>query len=68
MPVRTVRRTPEPKKTLSELMSRRYPIYGEADIVINSRPVGKDVIVRETLAAIAALAPAEAALKAKAEG
>lgn len=65
---RPLLKTPEPKKTLAELMTRRYPVYGEADIIINSRPVGKDVIVRETLAAIAALAPAEAPLKEKAEG
>ncbi len=65
---RPLLKTPEPKKTLSDLMTKRYPIYEEADIVINSRPVGKDVIVRETLAAIAALAPAEPTLQAKAEG
>ncbi len=41
------------KATLENLMIKRYPIYAEADLVIESRDVGKDIIVTEVLAAVA---------------
>lgn len=50
---RPLLKTPDPKGTLASLMENRYPIYGAADVTVESRDVGKEVIVEETLAAIA---------------
>ncbi|MNE46113.1 shikimate kinase [compost metagenome] len=50
---RPLLKTENPKATLENLMTKRYPIYAEADLVIESRDVGKDVIVTEVLAAVA---------------
>lgn len=55
---RPLLKTPDPKGTLARLMEERYPIYAEADIVVQTRDVGKEAILRETLAAIAAHQPA----------
>jgi shikimate kinase len=38
-------------------MEERYPIYAEADIVVQTRDVGKEAILREALAAIATHQP-----------
>ena len=53
---RPLLKTPDPKGTLGALMDARYPVYAEADIVVNSRNVRKEVIVEETIAALAARA------------
>ena len=50
---RPLLKTAEPEQTLKALMEKRYPIYAEADITINSRNVRKEVIVEETIAALA---------------
>lgn len=50
---RPLLKTPDPKGTLASLMENRYPIYGAADVTVESRDVGKEVIVEETLAALA---------------
>lgn len=50
---RPLLKTENPKATLENLMIKRYPIYAEADLVVESRDVGKDVIVTEVLAAVA---------------
>ncbi len=50
---RPLLKTENPKQTLENLMSARYPIYAEADLTVLSRDVGKDVMVKEVLAAIA---------------
>ncbi|MBB3945212.1 shikimate kinase [Rhizobium skierniewicense] len=50
---RPLLKTENPKATLLALMERRYPIYQEADITIESRDVRKDIIVKEVLEAIA---------------
>ncbi|KQQ55280.1 MULTISPECIES: shikimate kinase [Rhizobium/Agrobacterium group] len=50
---RPLLKTENPKATLLGLMERRYPIYGEADITIESRDVRKEIIVNEVLQAIA---------------
>lgn len=50
---RPLLKTENPKATLENLMIKRYPIYAEADLVIESRDVGKDIIVTEVLAAVA---------------
>ncbi|MDL2403215.1 shikimate kinase [Rhizobium mayense] len=49
---RPLLKTENPKQTLENLMNARYPIYAEADFTVLSRDVGKDVMVKEVLAAI----------------
>ena len=49
---RPLLKTENPKATLQALMDRRYPIYEEADITIESRDVRKEIIVQEVLEAI----------------
>ncbi|MFS8115560.1 shikimate kinase [Rhizobium jaguaris] len=49
---RPLLKTENPKQTLENLMNARYPIYAEADLTVLSRDVGKDVMVKEVLAAI----------------
>lgn len=49
---RPLLKTDNPKQTLENLMNARYPIYEEADLTVLSRDVGKDIMVREILAAI----------------
>ncbi|MBW9072174.1 shikimate kinase [Agrobacterium deltaense] len=50
---RPLLKTENPKATLAALMEKRYPIYAEADLTIESRDVRKEIIVTEVLAAIA---------------
>lgn len=50
---RPLLKTENPKATLAALMEKRYPIYEEADITVESRDVRKDIIVNEVLEAIA---------------
>ena len=52
---RPLLKTENPKATLAALMEKRYPIYCEADITIESRDVRKDIIATEVLEAIASL-------------
>ncbi len=52
---RPLLKTENPKATLAALMEKRYPIYREADITIESRDVRKDIITTEVLEAIASL-------------
>jgi len=52
---RPLLKTENPKATLAALMEKRYPIYCEADITIESRDVRKDIIAMEVLEAIASL-------------
>ncbi|KQO75019.1 shikimate kinase [Rhizobium sp. Leaf262] len=49
---RPLLKTENPKATLMALMERRYPIYEQADITIESRDVRKEIIVSEVLEAI----------------
>lgn len=50
---RPLLKTENPKETLASLMEVRYPIYAQADIVVQSRDVGKETIVGEVLHAVA---------------
>ncbi|MDJ1635034.1 shikimate kinase [Agrobacterium rhizogenes] len=50
---RPLLKTENPKQTLERLMIARYPIYAEADLVVLSRDVNKDIMVNEVLVAIA---------------
>lgn len=52
----------DPEATMRDLMKKRYPVYAEADVTIESRDVPHDVIVNEIIAALKAkLAPVPAA-------
>jgi shikimate kinase len=52
----------DPEATMRDLMKKRYPVYAEADVTIESRDVPHDVIVNEVIAALKAkLAPVPAA-------
>ena len=50
---RPLLQTENPKQTLEKLMIARYPIYAEADLVVWSRDVSKEIMVKEVLAAVA---------------
>lgn len=52
---RPLLKTENPKATLAALMEKRYPIYAEADLTIESRDVRKEIIVTEVLTAIAGI-------------
>jgi shikimate kinase len=51
---RPLLKTADPKATLAELVERRYPIYAEADIIVDSDdgPIG--VMVDRVIEAVAA--------------
>ena len=51
---RPLLKTADPKATLEALMHQRYPVYAEADITVFSRNVGKEAVVDDVIAAIAA--------------
>lgn len=60
---RPLLKTGDPEATMRTLMTARYPIYAEADIVVESRDVAHDVIVTDVIDALrssGALAPAPA--------
>jgi shikimate kinase len=44
----------DPESVMRELMQKRYPVYAEADHVIESRDVPHEVIVNEIVAALGA--------------
>ncbi|TPW27321.1 shikimate kinase [Pararhizobium mangrovi] len=50
---RPLLRTADPKATLQALMDERYPVYAEADLAVQSRDVGKHVVVDEVLETLA---------------
>ena len=43
----------DPDKVMRELMEKRYPIYAEADITVESRDVAHDLIVSDVVEALA---------------
>jgi shikimate kinase len=49
---RPMLKTDDPGATLRHLIEQRYPVYGEADIIVDSRDVLHDVIVDESLDAL----------------
>ena len=51
---RPLLKTENPKQTLQDLMDKRYPIYGLADITVQSRDVRKEVIANEVLTSVIA--------------
>jgi shikimate kinase len=44
----------DPRATLKQLMEERYPVYAEADIVIDAKDEGPDATAREIAAALTA--------------
>jgi shikimate kinase len=55
---RPLLKTADPEARMRELMQHRYPIYGEADITIESRDVAHDVMVADIIDILAAKQPA----------
>lgn len=43
---------PDPRAVMEDLIARRYPVYGEADITIASRNVRREVIADEIVEAL----------------
>ncbi|MBN8912904.1 MAG: shikimate kinase [Rhizobiales bacterium] len=43
----------DPEQVMKDLMAARYPIYGEADLTVESRDVPHDAIVSEIVATLA---------------
>ena len=52
---RPMLKTPNPEARMRELLDLRNPIYGEADIVVESREIAHEVIVGEILEKMAAV-------------
>ncbi|MEF2552905.1 shikimate kinase [Aurantimonas sp. A2-1-M11] len=42
----------DPREVMRGLIERRYPLYGEADIIISTRNVKRDVIAQEIIEAL----------------
>ena len=55
---RPLLKTGDPKTVMQRLMDERYPVYGEADITVQSRNVPHEVIVGEIIDALASAMPA----------
>ena len=51
---RPMLKTADPEATMRRLMEIRYPLYAEADVVVESRDVTHDVVVNEIVAALVA--------------
>ncbi|TPE53684.1 shikimate kinase [Amaricoccus solimangrovi] len=52
-PGRPLLRAPDPKTVLGDLLERRYPIYAEADVVVDSRPgVSQEWMARDIVRAV----------------
>ena len=49
---RPLLKAPDPEAVMRELMEKRYPIYAEADVVVESRDVPHEQIVGEIVAAL----------------
>lgn len=51
---RPLLKTGNPREIMEKLMAARYPIYGEADVIVNTRDDRREIIADEVIAAIAA--------------
>lgn len=49
---RPLLRSGDPEATMRRLMEQRYPIYAEADLIVESRDVAHEVIVADVIAAL----------------
>jgi len=52
---RPLLKTADPRQTLQTLMDHRYPIYAEADLVVQSRDVQRETVADEVVEAVAEL-------------
>ena len=52
---RPLLRTADPQQTLRTLMERRHPVYAEADLVVQSRDVKKEIVAAEVIETLARL-------------
>lgn len=52
---RPLLKTANPKETLSDLLDRRYPVYAQADVTVQSRDDDREIIAAETVKALAQL-------------
>lgn len=50
---RPLLKTDDPQAVMRRLMEERYPIYAQADLIVESRDVAHEVIVEEIVAALA---------------
>jgi shikimate kinase len=46
---RPLLKTPNPRKTLEELIEKRYPVYAEADVTVVSKDVPQDQVASEVI-------------------
>ena len=51
---RPLLKTANPRQTLKDLIEKRYPIYGEADVTVLSRDVPQDQVAGEVIEAVLA--------------
>jgi shikimate kinase len=49
---RPLLKTPNPRKTLEELIEKRYPTYAEADVTVVSKDVPQDQVAAEVIEAL----------------
>lgn len=49
---RPMLKTDDPGETLRRLMRERDPVYGEADVIVNSRDVPHEIIIGEIISAV----------------
>ena len=49
---RPLLRTANPQAVMRKLMDERYPVYAEADVIIDSRDVPHNVIVKDVVDAM----------------
>ena len=54
---RPLLKTANPRATMQELMDKRYPVYGLAEITVISRDEKKEVMAGEVIDALAAMLP-----------
>ena len=53
-PGRPLLKAPDPRRVMQELMEKRYPVYAEADLTVESRNVPHKVIVNDIIRALCA--------------
>lgn len=56
---RPLLKTADPRQTLAQLIARRYPIYAEADIIVDSGDGPISIMVERVIDAVAAYLPKE---------
>ena len=49
---RPLLQTPDPEGTMKDLMARRYPVYGMAELTVSSRDVPHEVVVDDIVEAL----------------